>query len=93
MGTASKHKSAAPGVNLPEGTSGSAFLHKILTETVREFPHELSAARLSPEPGRFKARFGDELARFEAVRCASPRRSEIARHIVQRTQEGLVYRP
>ncbi|MGE3675127.1 MAG: hypothetical protein AB7K71_35995, partial [Polyangiaceae bacterium] len=72
---------------------GSAFLHKILTETVREFPHELSAARLSPEPSRFKARFGDELARFEAVRCASPRRSEIARHIVQRTQEGLVYRP
>lgn len=93
MGTASKHKPVAAGVNLPDGTTGSAFLHKILTETVRAFPHELSAARLSPEPARFKARFGDELARFEAVRCASPRRSEIARHVVQRTQAGLVYRP
>ncbi len=93
MGTASKTKPVAPGVNLPEGTSGSAFLHSILTEAVRAFPHELSAARLSPEPARFRARFGDELAHFEAVRCASSRRSQIARHIVERTQAGLVYRP
>ncbi|MEZ4231528.1 MAG: hypothetical protein R3B89_20285 [Polyangiaceae bacterium] len=93
MGTASKTKPVAPGVNLPEGSSGSGFLHHILTEAVRAFPHELSAARLSPDPARFRARFGDELARFEAVRCASPRRTEIARCVVQGTQAGLVYRP
>lgn len=90
---ASKPKLAAPGVNLPAGITSSGFLHQILKEAVAAFPSELSAAQLSQDPKRFRQRFGDELGRFEAARCASTERTAIARHVVHATQAGLVYRP
>jgi hypothetical protein len=69
------------GVALPEGQSGSSFLHEVLASAVAAFPAELGGAGFPSDPRRFKDTFGDALVRFEAARAASPRRVEMAVHM------------
>lgn len=69
------------GVELPEGASGSSFLHELLLGAVDAFPDVFGDVAFPRSAGVFKATFGDVLVRFEAARAASPRRVEIARSI------------
>src|SRR5690349_2946227 len=69
---------AHAGVELPEGRSGSSFLHELLAHAVEKFPDELKAAALPSDPRKFKDAFGDAVVRFEAARAASERRVDIA---------------
>ena len=79
------------GVVLPEGHTGSSLFHKVLAEAVASYGDVLAAARFPQTPGAFKREYGAALARFEAERAASPRREEIARFILRRTQEALMF--
>jgi hypothetical protein len=79
------------GVVLPAGHTGSSLFHKVLAEAVASYGDVLSAARFPETPGAFKREYGAALARFEAERAASPRRLEIARFILRRTQEALMF--
>jgi hypothetical protein len=69
------------GVALPAGHTGSSFLHALLRSAVAAFPDALAGARVPESPKAFKASFGEDLARFEAARAASPDRAVIAAHI------------
>jgi hypothetical protein len=66
------------GVELPEGRSGSSFLHELLQHAVTQFPAEFSAVRLPSDARKFKDVYGDVLVHFEAARAVSERRVEIA---------------
>lgn len=79
------------GVVLPSGHTGSSLFHRVLSEAAAEFPEVLGPARLPEQGSAFKRDYGEILARFEAERTASPRRVEIARFIVRRTQAALEY--
>jgi hypothetical protein len=83
--------SAERGVGLPPGHTGSSFLAQLLREAVERFPQVGGAVALPPGAAAFKRRFPELLARFEAARAASPRRSEIARFLARRAQEALVF--
>jgi hypothetical protein len=74
-------RSEVRGVALPDGHSGSSFLHALLRSAVAAFPDDLGAADVPASGKAFRASFGDDLARFEAARAASPRRADIAAHI------------
>ncbi|TVQ94930.1 MAG: hypothetical protein EA397_00305 [Deltaproteobacteria bacterium] len=69
------------GVALPEGHTGSSFLHELLTEAAKAFPEALATARLPHDARAFKKSFGRCLTRFEAARVASEQRASIARQI------------
>ncbi len=82
--------STTAGVQLGGGETGSAFLHRVLLETAARFPAELSSAAVPADARRFKADFGDAVTRFEAARVASPRRVELARHLLHHTTASLL---
>lgn len=69
------------GVSLPEGVTGSSFLHQTLLDAQRSFPDALGAVSIPADPKRFKTGFDEVLVHFEAARAGSPRRAEIARHV------------
>lgn len=77
------------GVALPEGQSGSSFLHEVLASAVTAFPAELGGAGFPADPRRFKDSFGDALVRFEAARAASARRVEMAVHMRRLTRSRV----
>jgi hypothetical protein len=83
------NQSASQGVVLPSGHTGSSLFHNVLRAAVERFPDELGAARLPPQAQAFKRQYQELLPRFEAERAGSARRVEIARFIVQSTQEAL----
>lgn len=70
----------AHGVALPEGCTGSSFLHEVLLDAQRAFPDALGAAPLPEDPRAFKNGFADAVTGFEAARAASADRVRIARH-------------
>lgn len=80
------------GVALPQGETGSGFLHRLLTEATERFPDELSSARLPRSAGAFKSDYANPLTRFEAARAGSPKRVEIARFLAGRMHEALRFR-
>jgi hypothetical protein len=79
------------GVRLPEGLTGSGFLHRLLVQAVERYPDELGCAELPESPGEFKRRYAELLVRFEALRAGSTRRSEIARSISEQTHAELEF--
>lgn len=83
---------AAQGVVLPEGHTGSSLFHAVLADATAAFPIVFAGARFPGDAKTFKAHYGSALARFEAARVASEQRVEIARFIVRRTQEALLFR-
>jgi hypothetical protein len=66
------------------------LFHKVLSQALTHY-QELGSAHLPANAQAFKRQYGSALARFEAARCASKQRAEIARFIVQKTLEALVY--
>lgn len=80
---------ASQGVQLPEGQTGSSFLHALLKHGVERFPEVFAGVTLPDDPERFKGSFEHALPRFEAARIASPRRTEIARALRCQAGEGL----
>ena len=78
------------GVSLPDGHTGSSFFRHVLLEACKHFPEEFKDLKV-PDAKRFKKTYGDFVVQFEAARASSPRRSEIARFVVSRTQDQLVY--
>jgi hypothetical protein len=79
------------GVVLPAGHTGSSLFHQVLLAAVTRFPAELGAARLPIQAQAFKRGYQEFLPRFEAERAGSERRVEIARFVVQGTQEALCF--
>lgn len=84
--------STAQGVCLPEGHTASTLLHEILREAADRYPDVLDAAQLPADAQTFRREYPRALARFEAFRASSPRRSEIARDIVRATAARLRFR-
>lgn len=80
---------AVGGVGLPQGTTGSSFLHGALREAVARYPEALGDADVPESAAEFKRRYGEVLVRFEASRAGAPERSAIARSIVGRVQDQL----
>ncbi|MDB4988147.1 MAG: hypothetical protein JWN04_3325 [Myxococcaceae bacterium] len=78
-------------ITLPHGHTGSSLFHAVLAEAAAEYPSELAAAELPSTASAFKPKYGHALARFEAARVGSPRRVEMARFILRRTQEALCF--
>src|SRR4051812_26625543 len=78
------------GVALPPQHTGSSLFHEVLTAAIAQFP-ELKGAELPAQPSAWKRNYGSLLARFEALRVASPQRGEIARFIVERAQSALQF--
>lgn len=79
----------ARGVSLPEGTSGSSFLHELLHAAATDFPDVLGHAGVPDDPRSFKKGFGEALVRFEAARAASARRVEVALAVQRRLADRL----
>jgi hypothetical protein len=79
------------GVVLPEGHSGSSLFHAVLADAASAFPDVLDVARFPLDAKSFKSHYGAALARFEAARAGSPARVQIARFVVQRTLDSLLY--
>jgi hypothetical protein len=90
-GAVAEARTIERGVVLPEGHTGSSLFHRVLAEAVAEFPSELGAAKLPEQGAAFKRDYGEILARLEAERTVSPKRVEIARFILRRTQAVLEY--
>jgi hypothetical protein len=84
-------KRKARGVVLPDGHTGSSLFHLVLSQALTRYPEALGSAHFPPNAHAFKRQYGAALARFEAARCASSQRAEIARFIVQKTLEALVF--
>jgi hypothetical protein len=84
-------KRSERGVVLPPGHTGSSLFHQVLTEALAEFPDVLRAARFPRSAGAFKREYGEALCRLEAERTASSRRVDVARFLVRRTQDALLY--
>jgi hypothetical protein len=84
-------KRKARGIVLPDGHTGSSLFHKVLSQALTHYQEPLGSAHFPPNAQAFKRQYGPALARFEATRCASKQRAEIARFIVQKTLEALVY--
>jgi hypothetical protein len=82
-------KTSSLGVQLPEGHTGSTFLHALLRHGVDRFPDVFRDVRLTEDPKRFRTSFDEILPRFEAARIASPQRTEIARSMRCEAGEGL----
>lgn len=82
----------AQGVVLPEGHTGSSLFHAVLAEATAAFPGVFEAAQFPERAQLFKQQYGAALARFEAARVASEQRVQIARFVVRRTQDSLLYR-
>ena len=77
-------------VDLPEGTSGSGLLHRILLDAARHFP-ALDAAGMPESKEEFRSSFAEVLARFEAARVASPERCAIARHLASACGRSFIW--
>jgi hypothetical protein len=84
-------KRKARGVVLPDGHTGSSLFHAVLKQALARYPEALGSAHFPPNAQVFKREYGRALARLEAARCASKDRAEIARFIVQKTLEALVF--
>lgn len=78
------------GVVLANGETGSAFFHRILSLGISQYP-ELASAKLPTSPGAFKKSYGDDLARYEVARLASPRRIDIATTLHDATLSSLSF--
>jgi len=76
-------------VLLPDGETGSAFFHRILSHAVGHFPGALRPAGLTNDPRVFKDSYGEATVRFEAARIAAPQRVDIARHLMHATLDSL----
>jgi hypothetical protein len=67
------------------------LFHAVLKQALARYPEALGSAHFPPNAQVFKQSYGRALARFEAARCAAKERVEIARFIVQKTLEALVF--
>ncbi len=77
------------GVQLPEGTSGSALLYRILEGAVGRHPGVFGDPQLLGDPRRFRSCFAERLVQFELRRVASVERVAIAREMLRQAQEQL----
>jgi hypothetical protein len=77
------------GVQLPEGTSGSALLYRILEGATSRHPDVFGGPRLLGDPRRFRKRFAERLVQFELRRVGSAKRVAIAREMLVQAQEQL----
>jgi hypothetical protein len=68
------------------------LFHAVLADATAAFPKVFSEAQFPADAKAFKARYGFALARFEAARVNAAERVHIARFLVRRTQEALLYR-
>lgn len=84
-------KARMEGITFPDGQTGSTFLRQVMAQALEQFPGEFSGLEL-PSEKVFKKQYSETVVRFEAARVASPRRSEIARFIVNYTHDQLVYK-
>lgn len=78
------------GVALPPQHTGSSLFYELLSAAIAQFP-ELKGTELPAQANAWKRNYGQVLARFEAMRVASPQRVEIARFIVERAQAALQF--
>lgn len=79
------------GVQLPADTTASGLLHRLLVDARHSF-EDLAPVAVPEDAKAFRRSFAAVLPRFEAHRAASPRRSEIARHVVKQAARALVFR-
>jgi hypothetical protein len=68
------------------------LFHAVLAEATATFPNVFQAARFPAHAKTFKQQYGAALARFEAARVAAEERVQVARFVVRRTQDSLLYR-
>ena len=78
-----------PGVQLPEETSGSALLYRILEAAATRHLDVFGGPQLLGDPRRFRSRFAERLVQFELRRVASAKRVTIAREMLACAQEQL----
>jgi hypothetical protein len=77
------------GVQLSEGTSGSALLYRVLAGAALRRPEVFGGSELLGDPRRFRTGFGERLVQFELRRVASPERVAIAREMLRAAQQEL----
>jgi hypothetical protein len=77
------------GVELPEGTSGSALLYGVLSKAADQHPSVFGGSELLGDPRRFRSGFAERLVQFELRRIASSQRVRIAREMLVQAQEML----
>jgi hypothetical protein len=77
------------GVQLSEGSGGSALLFRVLEGATRRHPDVFGGPRLLGDPRRFRKRFAECLVQFELRRVGSAKRVSIAREMLAQAQEQL----
>ena len=82
-------KTRRVGVQLSEGTSGSALLYRVLANAAEGHPDVFGGPELLGEPRAFRAGFPERLVQFELRRVASPKRVAIARDMLRAAQQEL----
>ncbi len=78
-------------VRLADSFSASAVLYAVLADVVEHYPQELATAGFPADPAIFRKRYPDLLTRFEAVRLASTRRTEIATRMVDQLRQYILW--
>ncbi len=79
------------GVNLARGRRASELLFDVLNRARERHPHAFEGLRWPSGHSAFKRDYASPLIAFERRRLASPDRAEIARTIVEATDESMVY--
>ncbi|MCK7593496.1 hypothetical protein [Pseudomarimonas salicorniae] len=78
------------GVGIRGGSATSAF-HELLLGTQSAFASEFDPAPIPASRSQFRRHFPDLLAKFEALRQRSDRRTEIAHHLFDASTRFFVY--
>ncbi len=77
------------GVELPDGVTGSSFLHQLLQGAAEDFPAAFANVHIPGSSKAFRSTFGDVLTTFEAARASSRERVDIARSMRQAVSRRL----
>ncbi len=85
-------QNADDGVQIRDGESGTALLHRLLREAATEWPESVGEAGPPAEAARFRKNWPRAVVDFEAARVASDARAAIGAHVVTRAGEALVLR-
>jgi len=78
------------GVSLPRGTSGSKLFALLLEDTVSAFPGAFGSFHL-PAGEKFRKGYPELVTQFEALRAASPQRSQIALFLARRQLQSFEF--
>lgn len=79
------------GVNLKASVKASELLFEVLQVARKAHPEAFEGLAFPANSNVFRKRYASALIAFEARRLASPRRAEIARTIVEASQQSIVF--